>query len=225
MLLLGKLYLQIFYSISWNLISDNEREGSPDDFVNNSTVGTGSNKYGRRGPEEDFATFGTLLISECEGRNGTREPCALTRHVRAQMRKGNFVPAAKYLYYRFIGLTFFDDPTNTNVFSFNGVRISRPKVIEAAQRALHGDSRPLTQLMLAAGLVLEEEVNAASPARNGEVAPIELSEVQTAIAAATQNGTYVAPRLTEIIEVFGDAYDFALKNHLLDKIAATKPIP
>lgn len=112
----------IYYSISWSFnVNTNSwlpraRKKDSRDFMDSwyGSLGQGflpaDNKYGMKNEEEDFATFGTAYIAQAN---------TIRKDIRAEMARGNFEPAAKYLYVRFctpfLGKEFAISENNTSL--------------------------------------------------------------------------------------------------------------
>jgi hypothetical protein len=88
---------QIFGTVSWDVQRRELRERDPRDFVDTHGIGLGKSvKYGMADPEEDEATFTTMIyIME---RDEARSPeTDLIGYVLAQLAIDNVEPALKYL--------------------------------------------------------------------------------------------------------------------------------
>jgi tetratricopeptide (TPR) repeat protein len=118
-----RLYSQLFYRISWISGTKELRMRDPRNFADSVGIGIGNEyKYGMTDPDEDEATFFTLLyLAEEVKMNGPehflklksfedigyttiddiRANTDIEKYIRDQMTNGNFVPAVKYLYCRY----------------------------------------------------------------------------------------------------------------------------
>lgn len=111
-------YGRMFTAVSWNLQTRKMRENDPRDFVDNTGIGIGRRqKYGMTDPDEDHATFVTVMVEEelfIDQQQGAPSPerikrggyasaddylknIRITDYVRAEMAAGNFEPVVKYL--------------------------------------------------------------------------------------------------------------------------------
>jgi hypothetical protein len=109
----GTLSLALFESVSWDFRSKKRRSDDPRDFVDDGVIGLKlSSKYGMTDPEEDHATFGTMLFVEEEAKAEPRyleirkieDPAEvnLTGYLRTLMAQGKFELVAKYLIFSYI---------------------------------------------------------------------------------------------------------------------------
>lgn len=102
-----RLISTLFDSISWDPTTGGRRSDDPRDFADDNNIGIGrSSKYGMTNPDEDHATFATLVfMSETlknnpefvESEEVNPEEYALDSYIRTQIAEQNFEPAAKYL--------------------------------------------------------------------------------------------------------------------------------
>jgi hypothetical protein len=112
-------YGAVFDSISWRPGKDSEvsRDADPRDFFDMYGIGIGrSVKYGMTDSDEDSATFKTVFfvqelmraspnedwLSGYSSMDEMRKNYDIDAYVRQQMSQGNFEPAAKYVYVRYV---------------------------------------------------------------------------------------------------------------------------
>jgi len=104
------LSLELFSSISWDPVTKKRRSDDPRDFVDFDVIGLNqTSKYGMKDRDEDFATFGTLVLIDdrvdakyLESAHVSLSEVDLTSYVRALVAQGKFELAAKYLVFHYI---------------------------------------------------------------------------------------------------------------------------
>jgi hypothetical protein len=88
---------RIFGTVSWDMQTRELRERDPRDFVDTHGIGLGKSvKYGMADPEEDKATFATMIYIMERGKARSPET-DLIGYVLAQLAIDNVEPALKYL--------------------------------------------------------------------------------------------------------------------------------
>lgn len=216
---LAAAYTSIYRSISWNPFTGREREGSAADFVNDGGVGSGSDKYGRRSPEEDEATFATLTTGECRDvLEGTS--CRLEAHVQAELERGNLVPAIKHAYFKFVDPLYEILPPADEFTVLNGVRVPSRDISRAVSATVRGNLSVAYQLMAKAGMVLEEEMRVeGNSLRVGRAMGLEA--IEEARKEIVRKGEYVPDHLEPILRLLIQGKQFAEQNGIGEGIAGS----
>ncbi len=204
------VYRDLWRSLSWNLHTGREREGSEADFVNDREIGTGPDKYGRRSPEEDSATFATRISGECQG-VPEDQTCPLLAHVRREMNDGNLVPALKYAYYREVEPVYSYVPDDQEPVTINGVLVPSSDLNSARTAASRGDFGPAYKLLLRVGTVLPEEVEG-KPTNFYRPDTVTLEQVEAARQRIVGQGGYVPEHVNSILQLMRRALLFAKEN-------------
>lgn len=213
----GLVYSNVFRSISWDLKTGLAREGKAADFVNNADVGQNAEKYGRKSPDEDSATFKSLAVWQ-NFRIGDLEPGRLTEHVRKEMREGNFAPAAKYLYAKYI------DPFYCGSACFNSVGIvmetekgdkTLPQFsISIFNEIKRGNIEPFLDYLKKSGAYTDEQISSLkkdySPVEND----ITFEEVNSNLKTMRSSGRYIPDHILKAIALFEAADKFSKAQNI-----------
>jgi hypothetical protein len=219
MLATFNVYHLMFVSVDWNPVSGRERSVSDEDFVNNVNVGKPGEKYGQRSPDEDFATFNEFYNAQCQLQVSAEEQdCPLTRHVREQMKAGNFAPATKYVYFKFVLPYYQRDKYPSSDLSFNGVLIpdGSRRFALALCDSWEGDDHALVELERSAGIVKESDLAGVKRGIDGHQIKNDLTfaEIDAALEKALKRGENVPDRVKQVLTQFEEAYNFAVERKM-----------